>query len=202
MLYSPATIGIRPAIDEVVTTWPPSPCAWICGTKERMPLPTPRMLTSISQSQSRAVAPMIGPVRPMPALFTSTSTRPYRRTVSAAAASTASASVTSSRIASTVEPGGGELGQCLVDELLPAAADDHLHACPGEREGDAPADAAGAAGDECDLALDVLHQCPAPSPALSGLSPSSRAALSFMILRPDLVGLMRQLAKSSSSARA
>src|SRR4051794_38981869 len=102
--YSPAATGSRPPIDDVVTMYPPSPWARMRGRNAWMPCATPLMLTSMSQSQSPSVASATGPASPMPALLTSTCTRPKRRSVSSAARSTAARSVTSSVTASTPSP--------------------------------------------------------------------------------------------------
>ncbi len=59
--------------------------------------------------------------------------------------------------AAHVQIGPGELGQGLVEVVLADVANDHLHAGLGEDAGHAEADAAGAAGDEGDLAVDGLH---------------------------------------------
>src|SRR5690625_1289312 len=93
--YRPATIGMSAAIDEVLTMYPPSPWLRILGRKAWMPLPTPRMLTSMTQSQSAGVAAATGPVSPIPALLTRTSSRPKRLSTSSAASCIASRSVTS-----------------------------------------------------------------------------------------------------------
>ena len=39
-------------IDAVLTMWPPSPCAFMRGTKVRTPLITPPRFTPSTQSQS------------------------------------------------------------------------------------------------------------------------------------------------------
>ncbi len=52
-----------------------------------------------------------------------------------------------------LEPGPG-----LVDVILPEVGDHHLHAGLDQLLGDAQADARGAAGDQGDLAFQVLHE--------------------------------------------
>src|SRR6266702_1599246 len=104
MQYRPADTGSSPPMDAVLTMWPPSPWARIRGRNACNPWPTPLMFTSMTQSQSACLACATGPARPIPALFTSTCTRPKRRSVSSAARQTASLSVTSSCVACTSRP--------------------------------------------------------------------------------------------------
>ncbi len=104
MEYSPATTGISPAMDEVLTMCPPSPWRRSAGRKAWIPLPTPLMLTSITQFQSASLAAATGPVRPIPALLTSRSMRPCSASIRAAAAFMAARSVTSTARVATSRP--------------------------------------------------------------------------------------------------
>src|SRR5262245_26025750 len=92
------------AIEAVVTTCPPSPCALIRGTNVTTPLTTPPRLTPSTQSQSWYVASDMSLKRLIPAFRLTTWTFPSTRSVSSAARPNASRSVTSSRIACTSPP--------------------------------------------------------------------------------------------------
>ena len=99
-----------------------------------------------------------------PALFTITCSPPNRSTVTSTSACTWSASVTSVgwNAADLAERGGHLVARVGVD-----VGDDDTGALGGEALDRRPADAAGAAGDDGDLALELTHRLdpPWPTPA-------------------------------------
>lgn len=91
--------GWYAAADAVFTMWPPCPRSAICLPNRRQPWMTPHRLTSRTFFQSSGVVSKNEPDRPIPALFTRTSTTPY-----SAATFSASFSMACSSVTSTVSP--------------------------------------------------------------------------------------------------
>src|SRR5215813_12707128 len=88
---------MRPAIDAVLTTWPPSRWAIMRGRKASSPWITPQRLTPRVHSQSRCVAVSSPPQIATPALLQSTWTRPSVENARSARAWTWARSLTSVR---------------------------------------------------------------------------------------------------------
>src|SRR5437588_10462632 len=74
----PGNGEIPPLPDDVLTTWPSSPCSSIVGTKALMPLMIPHRLTSSAQRQSFSSCSHSLPSAPapMPALLHTRCTAP------------------------------------------------------------------------------------------------------------------------------
>ncbi len=99
--YTPA-LGMAtmpPSGDEVLTTWPSSPCSTMCGMNTLRPLTTPKTLTSKVQRQSFGVfSQSCGSAGgPTPALLHSTWMLPNRSRAASLSACTEAMSVTSVR---------------------------------------------------------------------------------------------------------
>src|SRR5258705_5860034 len=90
-----------PAIDAVLTIWPPSPWPRICGRKARMPCSTPIRLTSSTQRQLSREMLSMPPPAATPALLQTTCTLPKASKDSLAACSTLAASATSQTVPRT-----------------------------------------------------------------------------------------------------
>src|SRR5438552_16267299 len=103
--YTPShCMPTSPAIEAVLTTWPPAPCAISRGTKISRPWTTPQKLTRIVYSQSAWVAVASWPNVPTPALLQTTWTAPNRRSAASASARTLARCVTSVGTARTEAP--------------------------------------------------------------------------------------------------
>ena len=85
----------KPAIDAVLTMWPPSPWARMCGRKLLIPWSTPIRLTSITQRQLSSEIASMPPPAATPALLQITWTLPNASYVACAARSTLWGSATS-----------------------------------------------------------------------------------------------------------
>src|SRR5215217_4518834 len=85
----------RPAVEEIVTTRPER-CARITGSAARVTLTGPKNVVSICARNSSGLSSSKKPALKLPALLTSTSTRPNLSTTAATAASASAGSVTSS----------------------------------------------------------------------------------------------------------
>src|SRR5262245_20505523 len=96
--------ALSPATDAVFTTWPPSPCSRMRGTKLRIPCATPSRFTPTSQLQSPAALSASGPCVSTPALLQTTSMRPKRASTRSAAASREAGSETSASMPSASAP--------------------------------------------------------------------------------------------------
>ncbi len=86
------------AIEQVLTmaAWPRSRAAWrSSGRAARVVRTMPSTFTSSTRCHSSSSLSSIVPAAPMPALFTTMSSRPRARPASATAARTAASSVTS-----------------------------------------------------------------------------------------------------------
>src|SRR4051794_1724764 len=94
---------IRPATEDMLMIEPP-PFATIVGAIVRMPRNTPTWFTSCNRRKSSSVVSASGAARKIPALLTSTSTRPRRSRAQRETASHAPSSVTSSAWASARSP--------------------------------------------------------------------------------------------------
>src|SRR5262245_59625033 len=147
-----------PAIEEVLTMWPPSPCARISGVTILTPFTTPPRLTRRARSQASKSGSCVSPPPPMPALLHSTWILPKRRVHrfaqpgAVAHVSLQKQDVVASR----------ELGLFLL-QVIPIEVDrSDLHV-EGEKVLHQPvADAARAARHERDPAGEVLHGVSVP----------------------------------------
>ena len=83
-----------PAVDEIVTTRPER-WARSCGSAARVTLTGPNRVVSICERNASGVISSKNPAWKLPALLTSTSSRPNRSTAAATAAFAAAGSVTS-----------------------------------------------------------------------------------------------------------
>src|SRR5215471_11331934 len=90
------SVPTRPSCDEILTMEPP-PASRMAGIAARVPRKTPVELTAMIRSQSARVVSSIRLPPPMPALFTRTSSFPYRRSASATAPAQSDSLVTSRR---------------------------------------------------------------------------------------------------------
>src|SRR5215468_542387 len=95
---------IRPAIEAVLTMWPPCPCSTSSGTKVSTPCTTPQKFTFIVNAQSRWVDCRISPKVATPALLQMMWAPPKCRRDAAASACTLSSRVTSVGTPTTVAP--------------------------------------------------------------------------------------------------
>ncbi len=83
------------ALIELMLTIAPWRCASMCRPTAWEQRNTPVCITPIEASQSASENVSEGPARPIPALLTSTSTRPWASTTAATAASTDARELTS-----------------------------------------------------------------------------------------------------------
>src|ERR1051325_5545328 len=94
----------RPAMDAVLTMWPPSRRGRSRGTNVSTPCTTPQKLTPIVYSQSACVESAISPKVATPALLQTMWTAPRRRSAVSASARTLSSDVTSVGTVTTSAP--------------------------------------------------------------------------------------------------
>src|SRR6266481_8927702 len=105
-----ATYGLKPsplfipAIEAVLTMWPPSPWARICGRKVRTPCSTPIRLTSSTHRQLSSEMLSMPPAAATPALLQTTWTFPNAWYEAFAAHSTLTGSATSQATLRTLGP--------------------------------------------------------------------------------------------------
>src|SRR5215218_5070832 len=86
---------VRPAAEDTLTIEPPSPCCLMARTPCLVPRKTPSRLTAISARQSASVVSVTARTYEMPALLTSTSSRPWVSNTVAMTRSQLDSSVTS-----------------------------------------------------------------------------------------------------------
>ncbi len=131
-------------------------------------LNTPRTLTAYSASRSAPVVVTMVPTCPIPALFTSTSSRPSVSITSCATAWQVSSFVTSSRIASARPP--SRAMSCAVAAAVSGLQIGREHAgpCSRQRLRDGCANSGSGAGHERDLARQIEQARPGHRPGACG----------------------------------
>ncbi len=150
-----------PAIDAVLTKWPPSPCARKCGRKIATPCATVIRLTRMTHSQSGAVnssSPALRP--PTPALLKTRCTRPKARIASAAACSSELRSEASQTNPRRRSGGACELFDRPRQRALVEVGERDIRAFGQQRLGEGAPEPAGAAGYERRPAREIAHRQP------------------------------------------
>ncbi len=149
-----------PLPDVVFTTAPSVSWASMVGRNALMPLTAPITFTSSDQRQSLTWCSHIWPsdADPTPALLHSTSTAPNASSVASRSASSDDELGDVGDDTDDVATLVAQLGRGLGDLLAVDVGDDRAHAFVGEALDERATDAAGAAGDDRDLARELLHE--------------------------------------------
>src|SRR3954451_2320765 len=106
-----------PAIDDVLTMWPPLEGSRINGTNVLITLTAPPRLTAMARSQSTKLGSATAPPPAMPALLHNTWMRPNAAVAASAASATEVRSVTSTRNISTSAPDSSKRASAMLRSL-------------------------------------------------------------------------------------
>ena len=172
------------ALAPMLTTFTiePPPAAVMCGTARRIVLIAANTLRSRSSCQPASSTDISGAACDLPALFTSTSSRPNRSTVASNSRVMSSSWLTSAGTSTISPPVSSRIELAASASVLAVRAADHdLRALTGQRARRGQADAGAAAGHNRHLAFEAqIHRHDLPrSP---GRRPRPRAAESTKLL--------------------